>query len=70
MHNRLCRRQCIGAVTMHADRVARHMHSLARHDDSLLRGKLGRLEERLAVLERIATDAPARLTAEIEKLRD
>ena len=32
-------------------------------------GQIGRLEERLSVLERIATDAPGRLTAEIEKLR-
>jgi hypothetical protein len=37
---------------------------------AMLRGKVGRLEERMAVLERIATDAPARLTAEIDKLRD
>jgi hypothetical protein len=36
----------------------------------MLRGKVSRLEERMAVLERIATDAPARLTAEIDKLRD
>ena len=49
---------------------------LARQNDILerenekLRGKVGRLEERMAVLERIATDAPARLTAEIDKLRD
>ena len=51
-------------------------HELKRQNDILerenekLRGKLGRLEERMAVLERIATDAPARLTAEIDKLRD
>lgn len=40
------------------------------HDNEMLRSKVGRLEERMAVLERIATDAPSRLTAEIEKLRD
>ncbi|MFZ4689903.1 MAG: hypothetical protein ACOYLS_11745 [Polymorphobacter sp.] len=39
-------------------------------ENAMLRSKVGRLEERMAVLERIATDAPARLTAEIEKLRD
>jgi len=39
-------------------------------DNEMLRSKVGRLEERMAVLERIATDAPSRLTAEIEKLRD
>ena len=31
---------------------------------------IARLEERVRVLERIATDAPARLGAEIERLRD
>ena len=39
-------------------------------ENAVLRGKLERLENRTAVLERIATDAPARLTAEIDKLRD
>lgn len=34
-----------------------------------LHGKIGRLEDRLAVLERIATDAPARLSAQIDELR-
>nr|WP_310524717.1 hypothetical protein [Polymorphobacter sp.] len=38
-------------------------------ENAMLRGKIGRLEERMVVLERIATDAPARLTAEIENLR-
>jgi hypothetical protein len=44
--------------------------ALLERENAMLRGKLDRLEERTAVLERIATDAPARLTAEIEKLRD
>ena len=44
-------------------------NQLLTQENDLLRGKIGRLEERLSVLERIATDAPARLTAEIEKLR-
>jgi biopolymer transport protein ExbB/TolQ len=39
-------------------------------ENSVLRSKIDKLEERTAVLERIATDAPARLTAEIDKLRD
>ncbi|MEI6486083.1 MAG: hypothetical protein WCO11_07425 [Sphingomonadales bacterium] len=38
-------------------------------ENQALRGRLERLEQRLQVLERIATDAPARLTAEIETLR-
>ncbi len=44
--------------------------ALLERENAMLRGKLDRLDERTAVLERIATDAPARLTAEIEKLRD
>ncbi len=35
----------------------------------MLRGKLGRVEERIAVLERLATDPAKRLAAEIETLR-
>ncbi|MFZ4382329.1 MAG: hypothetical protein ACOYO0_10255 [Sandarakinorhabdus sp.] len=38
-------------------------------ENERLKGSIGRLEERLSVLERIATDAPTRLTAEIENLR-
>lgn len=39
------------------------------NENAHLRSKIGRLEDRMAVLERIATDAPARLTAQIEELR-
>lgn len=39
-------------------------------ENAQLRRSVARLEDRMAVLERIATDAPTRLTAEIEKLRD
>jgi hypothetical protein len=45
-------------------------NELLERENEMLRGKLGRLEERTAVLERIATDTPNRLSAEIEKLRD
>ena len=38
-------------------------------DNAMLRGKIDRLEDRMAVLERIATDAPARLSAQIDELR-
>lgn len=48
--------------------MARQNEALARQNATLV-GKVERLEDRIAVLERIATDAPARLTAEIEKLR-
>jgi hypothetical protein len=36
----------------------------------MLRNKVARLEERMAVMERIATDPAKRLSAEIESLRD
>jgi hypothetical protein len=42
---------------------------LLTSENDKLHGQVGRLEERITVLERIATDAPSRLTAEIEKLR-
>ncbi len=38
-------------------------------ENEKLKGMIVRLEDRLAVLERIATDQPSRLTAEIERLR-
>ncbi|WP_017668008.1 hypothetical protein [Sandarakinorhabdus sp. AAP62] len=57
-----------GTVNKHNPELERQNQLLTQEND-LLRGKIGRLEERLSVLERIATDAPARLTAEIENLR-
>lgn len=38
-------------------------------ENAALQDRVIRLEQRLQVLERIATDTPARLTAEIETLR-
>jgi len=52
------------------DPELKRQNDILERENELLRGKIGRLEERTAVLERIATDAPARLTAEIDKLRD
>lgn len=43
---------------------------LLSDDNEKLVGKIGRLEERLAVLERIATDPAERTAREIEALRD
>jgi hypothetical protein len=42
---------------------------LLSHENADLKGKILRLEERVAVLERIATDKGARLAEEIEALR-
>lgn len=42
---------------------------LLSHENADLKGKLLRIEERVAVLERIATDKSVRLADEIESLR-
>lgn len=52
------------------DLELKRQNDILESENGKLRGKVGRLEERMAVLERIATDSPARLTAEIDKLRD
>lgn len=43
--------------------------ALLSSENEQLNGKILRLEERVAVLERLATDTPARLSAEIDALR-
>ena len=48
--------------------IQRKVHLLTSENEQLT-GKLSRLEERVAVLERIATDKSSRLSEEIEKLR-
>ena len=48
--------------------AAREIELLSRENEGL-RGKVGRLEERLSVLERIATDPAERTAREIESLR-
>lgn len=57
-----------GTVTKEAPEANRKIELLTSENDKL-HGQVSRLEERIAVLERIATDAPGRLTAEIERLR-
>ncbi|WP_397592518.1 hypothetical protein [Sphingorhabdus sp.] len=42
---------------------------LLSHENEALSGKIGHLEERVAVLERIVTDKAGRLSEEIERLR-
>lgn len=42
---------------------------LISQENAQLKAELGSLKDRLAVLERIATDKPARLAAEIDSLR-
>ncbi len=48
--------------------AARKIELLSNENDRL-KGQVGRLEERLAVLERIATDPAERTAREIEQLR-
>lgn len=57
-----------GTVTKQEPEANRKIELLTSENDKL-HGQVSRLEERIAVLERIATDAPGRLTAEIERLR-
>ncbi len=48
---------------------ARRTNELLEAENEQLRGKLGRVEERIAVLERLATDPAKRLSSEIDNLR-
>ncbi len=50
--------------------AAERQVQLLSTENEKLTGKIGRLEERLAVLERIATDPAERTAREIEALRD
>ena len=59
-----------GGTVKKDDPELERQNDILERENVMLRGKVGRLEERMAVLERIATDAPSRLTAEIDKLRD
>lgn len=47
----------------------RRERELPANENAALKGQIGRLEERLAVLERIATDPAERTAREIEQLR-
>jgi hypothetical protein len=51
------------------DPEAARQIALLTNENADLKGKLLRIEERVAVLERIATDSSTRLAAEIESLR-
>lgn len=60
------RRGAAGAPTLEAERQL----MLLTNENDKLTGQVGRLEERIAVLERIATDPAERTAREIEALRD
>jgi hypothetical protein len=58
----------IRAGAAYKPEAAREIELLSR-ENAGLRGQIGRLEERLSVLERIATDPAERTAREIERLR-
>jgi hypothetical protein len=58
----------VQARNLHLPEASREIELLGR-ENAGLRGKVDRLEERLSVLERIATDPAARTAREIESLR-
>ena len=58
-----------GGTTGKGDGEMKRQNDILERENEMLRGKITRLEERTAVLERIATDVPNRLSAEIDKLR-
>ena len=57
-----------GTISKDDPKAARHIELLSNENEQLT-GKVTRLEDRIAVLERIVTDKPARLSAEIDGLR-
>ena len=58
-----------GGTVTKSDPDADRKIALLSSENERLAGQVSRLEERIAVLERIATDAPTRLSAEIERLK-
>ena len=56
-------------VSHRGDPDADRQIGLLTSENSELKGQIGRLEERIAVLERIATDPAERTAREIENLR-
>lgn len=57
-----------GKVTKSDPQADRKIELLSSENERLT-GQIGRLQDRIAVLERIATDKPARLADEIDSLR-
>jgi hypothetical protein len=58
-----------GGKTPKVDVEADHKVMLLSNENEMLNGKIGHLEERISVLERIVTDKAGRLSEEIENLR-
>ncbi|WP_373474949.1 hypothetical protein [Sphingorhabdus sp.] len=58
-----------GGTTPKVDVDADRKITLLSSENETLNGKIGNLEERITVLERIVTDKAGRLSEEIERLR-
>lgn len=58
-----------GGMVGKSDPGADRKLQLLESENARLTGQIGRLEERISVLERIATDKPRRLADEIDGLR-
>ena len=58
-----------GGVVQKNDPASERKIELLNTENERLVGQVSRLEERIAVLERIATDMPSRLSAEIDNLK-
>lgn len=58
-----------GGITPKVDVDGDRKIALLSNENEALNGKIGHLEERIAVLERIVTDKAGRLSEEIENLR-
>ena len=58
-----------GGKTAKVDVDSERKIALLSNENESLNGKVGHLEERIAVLERIVTDKAGRLSEEIENLR-
>jgi hypothetical protein len=58
-----------GGTIGKSDPAADRKLQLLEGENARLTGQIGRLEERISVLERIATDKPRRLADEIDSLR-
>lgn len=61
--------QFFGTVEKSEGPAATRQIELLSSENASLKGQLGRLEERIAVLERIATDPAERTAREIDSLR-
>ena len=58
-----------GGTVKKGDPQGERKIELLSSENERLTGQVDRLQERIAVLERIVTEQPARLTAEIDSLR-